>query len=193
MNKRYVSFVIPIMLSLGTPVFAQSHFGIVSGLNYMSLTGYLQAEDGTETDFGYKVGFSFGAFFSFQIAPRIAFRPEICYTRKGAKVDEPYGLPNVQRTYNYDYLEIPLLGEISLGSGNPSGIKLIFGPAISFMLRERIHDETPAGTQTFKTDITKVDFGGIAGLSVGLLKKQHSPFLEAKYYVGVVDTEDYGQ
>ena len=91
--------------------------GLEGGINLASLNGQ-NAND----VFGSRVGFVGGAFLNFPLGPSLALQPELLYEQKGGNFG---GTP-----YRLDYMEVPVLLNITLGTPefNPG---ILLGPAFS--------------------------------------------------------------
>src|ERR1041384_8316016 len=91
--------------------------GLEAGMNFSNLSG---GDAGGFIDS--RVGFVGGGFLNLTLTPALALQPEVLYSQKGGA--------HGTTIYEADYLEIPILLEISLGTGevNPG---ILLGPTFS--------------------------------------------------------------
>ena len=77
MIKRCVAFVIPLVLSLGTPALAQNPLGIIGGLNIANLKG--KDVDGVKLDFSSRLAMGIGGVVEIGLSEKAALRLEPMY------------------------------------------------------------------------------------------------------------------
>ncbi len=85
------------------PGFGQS-LGLEAGANFANLNG-----KDVNNVVASRLGIVGGGFLYLPLSPSLAFQPEVLYAQKGAKTADG------TTTYQLDYVEIPVLLEISLG------------------------------------------------------------------------------
>lgn len=187
MIKRCVSFVIPIVLLLGTPAFAQNHLGIIGGLNIANLNG--KDVDGVKVDFSSRMAMGIGGVVEIGLNEKVALRLEPMYLQKGAKfssnlVDEDFS----QVTFKSAYLEVPLFLKIALGT-SATRPYVLAGPFIGF----NISSSLDASGIAVKEKIAKsTDFGLGFGAGVSFPAGNNSMFIEGRYALGLTDVAKAG-
>lgn len=111
------------LLFFTMPLFAQKMgFGFYLGPTISKLRfEQVVAADVTLDPYTYKFGYTGGAFVSFPIADNVAVRTELNYERKGGEsallLSDGHGNPLPGKTVkdNFDYLQLPVLFQLSAG------------------------------------------------------------------------------
>jgi hypothetical protein len=166
------------LFALPKPAEAGVQFGIKAGGNMAKPTG-ADAADIAET-LKTKVGFVGGIFIAFNLSNSFTIQTEVLYTMKGATLEETDIDETIEGKLYGDYLEIPLLLKLKLGSG---GIQpfLIAGAYAGFKLSEKITvmgEEIPLEEALLKNNDYGAIFGG--GLNLG-----HSFHVDVRYSLGL--------
>jgi hypothetical protein len=137
-------------------------FGIAAGINSSTFSGS-DTEDASR-----RTGFIGGIFLVAPLAPGFAIQPELLYSMKGAKFDDP--TEGVTGTFKMDYVEVPLLVRFDLVSSG--GVKpfLYAGPAISFKAGCKVDAEGQGQSVSLDCDefgsdtkFKTVDYGAVIG------------------------------
>src|SRR5579885_3121816 len=97
------------------------NLGLEAGANFSNFIGSDVTTDNVTDS---RLGFVGGGFLSLNFGNSFAIRPEILYEQKGGK-------DTSNNTYQLDYVEIPVLLKLSLGTPgiNPA---ILLGPSFSF-------------------------------------------------------------
>ncbi|MFA1772256.1 porin family protein [Rufibacter glacialis] len=155
-------------------------FGVKVGANYSTITA--DKDNGIK----YKPDFHLGAFADFGISDMVSIRPELLYSRKGAKyefratevVEDEFGdeqtiSGEIDGKMIHQYLEVPVLAHIKAGNLFFEG-----GPTFSYLLKSEADmkmklssdgmdfsmDETVETTE----DMKRFEFGYAAGIGYEL-------------------------
>jgi len=133
--------------------------GVEAGIDLSNLYG-----DVANDMFGSRLGVAGGVFLNLPLDPILAFQPEILYEQKGGKFNGSF--------YQLDYVEVPLLLNITFGSPdfNPG---ILLGPAIGDIVASRGVPKT----------IDHFDLGLVIGAQVDFSKF----FVSGRYEMGVMD------
>lgn len=119
-------------------VHAQSpiRFGVKAGLNLPNII-----KDNGNNDFNTKInpGFNAGVTVDINLIEGLAFTPEALYSTKGYKSKSAAG----EFTQTTSFVDIPLLASIKLGG---SGLNLVAGPQVSFLMSTKNKFESGFGT-----------------------------------------------
>lgn len=157
-------------------------FGIKGGVNFASFRG-----DGAVIDNGRgavspgnRVGFVGGAFVTIPLGPSALIQPEVVYTQKGAKYT---GDPGEELVWQANYLEVPLLLKVHLGSGTTRPA-LFLGPAAAFKLNAKVVSPTDENTEIGEA-VRSVDWGLVFGGGVDIAAGDGSLTLEGRYTLGL--------
>jgi hypothetical protein len=166
------------LLALPQPVEAGVQFGIKAGANMAKPTG-ADAANLAET-LKTKVGFVGGIFLAFNLSKSLTIQTEVLYTMKGASLEETDVDETIEGKLYGDYLEIPLLLKLKLGSG---GIQpfLLAGAYAGFKLSEKLTvmgEEIPMEEALLKNN----DYGAIFG---GGLQLGHGFHVDVRYSLGL--------
>jgi hypothetical protein len=164
--KKFTLTVSCLLLSLLGSSFAGADetagplpkFGVEAGCNFANLNG-----PNVNDEFASRLGFVEGAFLSLPLGPIVAFQPELLYEQKGGKVN---GNP-----YRLDYLEVPVLLDVSLIG--PLGILL--GPSFAANV-----------DNTGVSDPNSTDIGLILGAQLNLDRL----LLSGRYEVGLTNVSN---
>ena len=149
------AIILVALLAIATPAAAQTDpvFGAKVGINFANLSFDPEdAEEATET----RTGFVAGILVVVPINARFAFQPEALYSSQGAKAE------GIDGKIKLDYINIPLLANISL-SGGDNPISLLVGPQIGFKISAEAEFE--GEEEDLDDDTETFDFGLVAGIS----------------------------
>jgi len=120
-----------LVLALATVGMAQAadptntfSLGLEAGANFSSLVGS-DVSSTISSSLTNKLGFVGGAFLSLNFGSSFAIRPEVLYEQKGAAIS------GTSTTAELDYIEVPVLLKLSLGTPVVNPANLI-GPSFSF-------------------------------------------------------------
>lgn len=129
-------FILAIGLFAATAASAQIRLGVKAGLNVPNII----KGDGNN-DFKTKVnpGFNAGVTLDIPLITGLAFTPELLYSTKGYKAETVFG----DFTQTTSFIDIPILASINLGG---SGLNLVAGPQVSFLMSTKNKFETGFGT-----------------------------------------------
>jgi hypothetical protein len=161
-------------------------FGLKAGVTLASFRGDAAAlSDGSREFFpGNRVGFVGGAFVALPMGPRVLLQPEVVYTQKGAQYSGEPG----RETWQAEYLEIPLLLKLLLGSG-PARPALFAGPAAGFKIDAKVVGRSPGGEEDENSAIgdavRSVDWGLVFGAGVDIAAGDGTLTLEGRYARGL--------
>ena len=147
-------------------------FGAKGGLNLASLTG-----DGAD-DVDGRTAFHIGAVLNIEISDLFAIQPEVVYSAQGFTQDFDLGeLGNVEATEKLDYINIPVLADITI----LEGLSLQGGPQFGVNITSEI--EVDGETQESE-DVESLDVAAAIGaqleLPIGL-------FFQARYVTGLTE------
>ncbi|MEJ5962455.1 porin family protein [Pedobacter immunditicola] len=130
-------FVLAAGLLFAGAVHAQSpiRVGVKAGVNLSNII-----KDDGDNDFNTKInpGFNAGVTLDIPLIEGLAFTPELLYATKGYKVETSVG----DRTQTTSFIDVPILASIRLGG---SGLNLVAGPQVSFLLSTKNKFETDFG------------------------------------------------
>lgn len=128
--------ILAIGLFAATAASAQIRLGVKAGLNVPNII-----KDDGNNDFKTKVnpGFNAGVTLDIPLITGLAFTPELLYATKGYKAETLFG----DFTQTTHFIDIPILASINLGG---SGLNLVVGPQVSFLLSTKNKFESGFGT-----------------------------------------------
>jgi len=161
-------------------------FGVKAGVNLATFRGdgaVLENDRGAISP-GNRVGFVGGVFLSLPLGPSALIQPEVVYTQKGAR----YASGGDEIVWEANYLEIPLLLKVRLGSG-AARPALFVGPAAAFKLDAKAVGRSADGEQDENTEIGEsvrsVDWGLVLGGGVDIAAGDGTLTLEGRYTLGL--------
>ncbi|WP_298714579.1 porin family protein [Chitinophaga sp.] len=151
-------------------------FGIKGGANLGKI-------DGTGYDDAFKLGWHLGGFAQINLVKGFGIQPELIYSSSKTEVtsnfDDVYDLDQVKEDKpKLDYLSIPVLANIDLGSPR---FKLQVGPQFSIMTSKK-RNVFQEGKEAFKGG----DFGAVGGLWLQLPIVN----ISARYVIGLSNVND---
>ncbi|MFC4817645.1 porin family protein [Flavobacterium sp. GCM10023249] len=123
----------------------ETKFGVKAGLNMADLGG--DDADGIDS----KISFHVGGFAEIKLSDKFAFQPELVYSAQGGKVDGG--------TYNFDYLNIPLMAKFYA----TEQFSIEAGPQVGFLMSGKIKPDSGDSVDV-KDELKSTDFGLNLGL-----------------------------
>lgn len=155
-------------------------------------------EDGASLETGTRTAFVGGVGIAIGVGPVFAFQPELLYSQKGADFEADVdGL--AEASFKVGYVEIPLLGKVTVPTAGQVRPYFFGGPAVAFEVSCSLGasaggisvsvdcDEIDGGLDRKKTDVGLL---GGAGLSFGA--GPVAVLVEGRYNVGLVNLDDSG-
>jgi len=173
------------LFALPKPAAAGVQFGIKAGANMAKPTG-ADVNDIGDT-LKTKVGFVGGIFIAFNLSKSFSIQTEVLYTMKGATFEYVDIDETVEETLYGDYIEIPLLFKLKLGSGGLQPF-IFAGPYVGFKLSEKLEvmgEPMPTEEAILKNN----DYGAIFGAGLQLGRGFH---VDARYSMGLQKILDSG-
>ncbi len=142
---------------------------------------------------------SFGGIVAFEISEYFSIQPEFHFLQKGGKTigEATSNLATIklETIKRFQYLEIPLLAKLSLGSESIKAL-ILAGPSIGFPLTGEKEETTTINGQTMnekrslkldQEEIKGYELGAQAGIGVGLYFGTLSIFADYRYLFGITD------
>ena len=167
------------LMALASPGFAQ---GLTGGVKIGASMASLKVENEEGVYFKTKTGVVAGVFIGIPVTDMFSIQPEVLYAQKGAKLEGGGETGKVK----LDYLEIPILGVISLGSGGSSPY-IVIGPSFGVKMNAKLEVGGQEETD-FDDEVKKGDVGLVLGAGAKL-----SRFLvEARYNLGLTNVAEAG-
>ena len=147
-------------------------FGIKAGVNFANMSG--DDTDGLNS----LTAFVGGGFVEFPMSPAISIQPEVLYSQKGAKFDNP----GTDVSFKFDYVDIPVLFKYTM-PGESARPYFLFGPSVGF----NINSERSADGQSEDLDtVASTDFGLVFGIGANFQKF----LIEGRYDLGLSNIND---
>jgi hypothetical protein len=162
-------------------------FGLKGGLNFSNFGG----DDAGTWDS--RTGFSFGGFLVSSFSDLFSIQPELLYTTKGAKRTSTFGVGDRETsTLRFSYLEIPILGKITIPLRNSNFQPLLYaGPYMAIKLSSKMLIESDnQDTESSYDDARATDFGLVFGGGVGFPVRENIIGLEVRYNLGLTSFDD---
>jgi hypothetical protein len=179
-----------VLMTTGVSPGQNVELGIRVGVTTTSFVG------DADTDFAWKAGFSGGFPITVHINERLAFQPEILFSKKGAKTNAVIeGIP-LDLNFSISYLELPVLLKVTPTGGSTVRPFVSAGPVIAMNIdaRVRFSAEGSSTEQTNQDDsIGPYDYGLAAGAGIDFDWNFRTFTLEARYTAGMsnlVDKDD---
>lgn len=167
---RFLSLAALAAILLAAPASAQLAFGAKAGLNVASLNG-----DGT-SGLDPRLGFAGGLQARYDLTPTVGLQVEALYSQKGAKDQAEEGQNTVDDgTYQFDYIEIPVLVRVGLPVSRLADAGIYAGPSIGIPVGARFDS---AGDN----DNRDIDYDGDLSTDIGVA-------VGADYYAGPVGVD----
>jgi len=161
-----------IFLLASTPAAAQT-FGVKGGVNLATQTS---ADDGSALD--PRAALVAGAFVRLPVVSWLDLQVEGLYAMKGAKLD----FQGVKSTLAIDYLEVPALARLRIGSGRRHYF-VAGGPSVALRLRAKTRTRFSGASEELDIadQIERLDYGVAAGGGVEI----GSLVFDARYTLGL--------
>ena len=147
-----------ILLFTSMLVLAQkTNFGVYAGPSFTKLrleSRYALPVDVNIDPYDFKTGFTVGGYFTWNFANNVGLRTELNFDRKGGKSGLPLSdgngnpLPNYSIKDNFDYLQLPVI--VQLSAGEDFKMHIHIGYAFSYLLHrtDKFPDEIRVVTPT---------------------------------------------
>ena len=158
---------------------AQDRGGVRVGLNLANLSGNDTADLG-DTDS--RAGLVVGLFGVVPINPNFAFQPELLFSQQGAKVEDG----SDDATIKLDYIQIPLLARIRLGTSPSAPVYALFGPSFGFRTKFEVEVDDE------NIDIEDQTEGHDIGLVAGVAVNAGPAVVDARYTWGFTNLDKTG-
>ena len=181
-----ILFILALLVTISTTYAQGITGGLKAGMNIANLHG-----DGVE-GFGYesKMGFCAGGFITFKVANIIAIQPEILYTQKGTKWEEEFVGETWKITYNFNYLEIPILLKVIMPIQGMIKPHLFVGPYFAYNLTAKV--KTRYNGLDFDEVIKDSDFGAVFGGGIDFGLPAGKIVFDARYSLGLTTIDEEG-
>jgi hypothetical protein len=130
---------------------------------------------GGSLDYQRREGFHAGAFVSIPLNAVLSVRPGLTYVQKGASVDDTraFGVDSsppidVQESYEFSYLQLPLLLEARLPTGRSFQSYLVLGPSVGVNVQKNIERNEDVQTEAIpESEVNPLEVGFIGGFEFG--------------------------
>lgn len=165
--KKIIILAIGLFAASAANAQSPIRLGVKAGLNLPNII-----KDDGNNDFKTKLnpGFNAGVTLDINLIKGLAFTPEVLYSTKGYKAETAFG----DFTQTTSFIDVPILASINLGG---SGLNLVVGPQVSFLLSTKNKFETGFGTAEEEIIEDKSDrfkkslVGGLIGFRYDLSDK----------------------
>jgi len=178
-------FAIVLLLTFSSMVSAQglTGYGLKAGLNLANLGG--DDAEYTDVDKKMRMGFTVGGFVTYSINEMFAIQPEVLYTQKGAKYEDPDD--DFKETDKYEYLEIPVLAKFTIPTEGNISPNLFVGPALGILMSAKWDWEwgDESGSEDMKDDSKSTDFGLVFGAGVDIGMPHSAITIDGRYTLGL--------
>lgn len=178
---------------------AQISIGLKGGANWANIQAP-DAVDAVTPDFRTLNGFTLGAVASLNLIDKLAFQPELLYTRKGFVLQEGFdadlfNIPvplGVKAASSFDYLELPLLMKYQFG-GDAIKAYVVAGPSFGYAVSGRLKTTADAlfdiELTNRKIDLNSIDYqrfevGAAVGAGFSFSTPLGDLFLDGRYTHG---------
>lgn len=160
MKKVLILFLFVIASTVA--VHAQTFAGIKAGLNLSNM--FIEEVN----DENLKAGFNAGIFLRTDLTESVFLQPELNFTTKGSSVDYNYILGQGVTNYNFNYVEIPVLIGVRLGTF----FRMQAGPYGGFLVSGNVVNDADDDVLDFderinRDDFNSTDFGLAFGIGLG--------------------------
>ena len=173
---KYLLMVLIGTTTLATHAHAERQVGVIGGFNVAGVWG--NEAGGT----GYRNGGMTGLVFLRRISDNTFLRAEVAYSQKGTEADLYTGEGYETVTGELEYIDIPLLLEISLAPGKDGSPYFLMGPMTSINLSAKA---TVAGNKVDVSNVNKTDFSIVGGFGLGFGAPKRSFMIEMRYALGL--------
>lgn len=132
----------------------------------------------TNSEASMKVGLAAGVELEYQIAEPFSLTGGVLYSMQGAKIDETILGEKIKATYNFDYLNIPILANFYV----TRGLAIKAGIQPSFNLKHKVKAEYAGYSETNTAEgIKTFDFS----IPVGISYEFYDFVIDARYQWGL--------
>ena len=137
-----------------------------------------------------------GVYGVFDLTPNIAIQPELLFVRKGARLfstDVKIGgitFGSVGSTLDVDYVEIPVLLNVSASNAGPVDLRLLAGPVLALKVNEQITTTGLIGYSLDSDQVKTSDFGIAVGGAAALQNGSMKVVGEGRYTLGLSNISD---
>jgi len=184
-----------------TPVAAQMGgsgrmFGIKAGATFATAS----VSDPGSAEIGTVTRLAGGVFLRIPLGS-LAFQPEVLYMQKGASVTDPDELGGSLDLY-LDYVEVPLLLVVPIGSGAGAAPYVFGGGTVAFEVGCKFKGEgggisldvdcDAASQYDLELERKKLDFGVVGGAGITIPVGSGAFLLEGRYTFGLANIDDSG-
>lgn len=143
--------------------------GLKGGITMANLYGEDVEDYGSYEDIETKMGFCFGAFFTYNFTEMFAIQPEVLFTMKGAKSDGTIPFFGWKYSYkvNLNYIEVPILFKICFPTQSTIKPNIFVGPYAA--IKQSFKYKTVVDDISTEGDIEHMkstDFGVVFGAGI---------------------------
>jgi len=153
---------------------AQVKYGGKIGLNLSDFTGD-EADEAKS-----KVGFNFGGFAEIPVADAFAVKPELVFSKQGAKTE----ITSVDSKFKLSYINIPVLVKYNTSSG----FFVETGPQVGFLVSAKVKADNVL--VDVKDQFKTTDFSWAFGLGYDIIEYDFG--VNLRYNLGLVNIADGG-
>ena len=179
MKVRSLVVGIFMVLAFAGTASAQIQSSVMAGVNFATVRGDIDEDDVIKQKV--RTGGAFGVGFAFPTgSDKVKFDLGFLYSQEGAKAEGG----GVSGTFEMDYVRIPMLFRIGVGSG--SGGYLLVGPSVGVLVRAR--GVSDGESDDIKDEQKQAD----VGLAVGAGANIRNFFLQGTYTFGTIDVNKPG-
>ena len=177
---------------------ASGQFGVVGGLNISSWSADVENQDSVA-----RTDFTIGGSATFPLSQGTRLRFEGLYSRKHGDLDltvysaySPGSPREAQYKTDFEYIEFPLLLDLSRGLSKNTRALILLGPVASFKLSSKFEVELPEGTHsTGETSgdlegAESLDVGGLIGIGLETVAQGRPVGLSVRYNHGLTEVTD---
>ena len=185
-----VAGMVLMLFGLPTLAAAQSMVGVKGGLVVSNISASDEQElEGNET----RTGAGFGAFFRTMVAPAISVQPEALYLTKGFKGEDE----ELSGKFSLTYIQVPVLVQYPLGSGDGIAPRIFAGPAIAFETGCEISGsdstvEVEIDCEAADIATKSTDFSAVFGVGADIPMGGFAITGDVRYDLGLSNIDDSG-
>ncbi|MEM9822365.1 MAG: porin family protein [Bacteroidota bacterium] len=178
----------PLLLLLATlQVNAQNYLGLRGGLNYANVQTDVSGITGPNPET--LLGLNIALFTELGVSPNFAIQPELHYVQKGWSVKfSTFGF-NLDGSFVFNYLDVPVLFKYRFG--NPRAISgyAIAGPSVGYLLsvkeKDNISNQSQSLEFTEDDGIRRVELSMVIGAGVNFAAGPGSILVDLRYNLGL--------
>lgn len=190
MRSHYL-FSTLLAFFLFTGAASAQYFGLRAGLN---IANAQVSSDQNDIDMDGVTNLQLGLFLDLPLISILSVQPELNYVGRGYKYGNSVTVGGVTlgagEKYTVAYLDLGALAKLNFGQESPIGFYIGAGPFLNYAVSGQIDDGSTEVDIDFDADrIKRSDFSlaGAAGVTFG---SDFKFFAEARYMVGLTDTND---